>query len=206
MTEILKAILTGIEQVRDQRLLPALYAKASRAPYNASQQALAYIGASADALQRFVDASRILDLLPASQASYGSSADFEFSTLKRGVAGAGPDLQAALDDPQLRSKLSYSSIVLQSLRDLFQRHVAVGRTLARLQLARWRRHDRRPPRAARRGRGRRSPGLAPRSAAALATSEALPSRPPCATTALRCRNFERARRADPRGRAAGAWT
>ena len=81
MTEILKAILTGIEQVRDQRLLPALYAKASRAPYNASQQALAYIGASAEALQRFVDASGILDLLPASQASYGSSADFEFSNL-----------------------------------------------------------------------------------------------------------------------------
>ena len=63
--------------------------------------------------------------MPASQASYGSSADFEFSNLKRGVAGAGPDLQAALDDPQLRSKLSYASIVLQSLRDLFQRHVAV---------------------------------------------------------------------------------
>lgn len=125
MTEILKAVLTGIEQVRDQRLLPALHSKANRAPYNASHQALAYIGASADALQRFVDASGILKLLPASQASYGSSADFEFSNLKRSVAGAGSDLQAALDNPQLRSKLSYASIVLQSLRDLFQQHVAV---------------------------------------------------------------------------------
>jgi predicted lipoprotein len=125
MTEILKAILTGIEQVRDQRLLPALYSKASSAPYNASHQALAYMGASAEALQRFVDASGILDLLPASQASYGSSADFEFSNLQRGLAGAGTDLGAALGDPQLRSKLSYSAIVLKSLRDLFERHVAV---------------------------------------------------------------------------------
>jgi predicted lipoprotein len=130
MTEILKAILTGLEQVRDHRLIPALGkdpadSKASRAPYSASHQALAYIGASAEALARFVDTSGILGLLPASEASYGNSADFEFSNLKRGLAGAGPDLRAALADPQLRSKLSYAAIVLQSLRDLFQRHVAV---------------------------------------------------------------------------------
>ena len=70
MTEILKAILTGLEQVRDHRLLPALGktpedAKASRAPYNASGQALAYLAASADALQRFAEASGMLDMLPA---------------------------------------------------------------------------------------------------------------------------------------------
>lgn len=130
MTEILKAILTGLEQVRDQRLLAALggspeFSKASRAPYNPSGEALDYMVASADALQRFSDVSGILDLLPASQSSYGSSADFEFSNLKRGLEGAGPDLSKALADPQLRSKLSYAAIVLKSLRDLFERHVAV---------------------------------------------------------------------------------
>jgi len=130
MTEILKAILTGLEQVRDQRLLAALggspeYSKASRAPYNPSRQALGYMAASADALQRFSDVSGILDLLPASQSSYGSSADFEFDNLKHGLAAAGSDLGAALANPRLRSKLSYSAVVLKSLRDLFERHVAV---------------------------------------------------------------------------------
>jgi predicted lipoprotein len=130
MTEILKAILTGLEQVRDQRLVAALGkspddSKASRAPYNPSHEALGYIAASADALQRFSDTSGILGLLPSSQSSYGNSADFEFSNLKRGLAAAGTDLGAALADPQLRSKLSYSAIVLKSLRDVFERHVAV---------------------------------------------------------------------------------
>jgi len=135
ITEILKAILTGLEQLRDQRLAPALGAtpedsKASRAPYYASGEALAYLAASADSLQHFVDASGILELLPASQASYGNSADFEFGNLHRALAAAGPDLKAALADPQLRSKLSYAVIVLQSLRDLFQRHIAVWAGLA----------------------------------------------------------------------------
>jgi predicted lipoprotein len=130
MTEILKAILTGLEQVRDQRIVAALGkspddSKASRAPYNPSREALGYIAASADALQLFVDTSGILGLLPDSQSSYGKSADFEFSNLKRGLAAAGPELGSALADPQLRSKLSYAAIVLQSLRDLFERHVAV---------------------------------------------------------------------------------
>jgi predicted lipoprotein len=130
MTEILKAILTGLEQVRDHRLMPALGetpadAKASRAPYNASGEALVYIATSAEALQRFADLSGILALLPAAQSSYGNSVGFEFSNLKKAVAAAGPDLGAALADPRIRSKLSYAAIVLQSLRDLFQRHVAV---------------------------------------------------------------------------------
>ena len=130
MTEILKAILTGLEQMRDQRLVAALGktpddAKASRAPYNASGEALAYLEASASALRRFTGTSGILTLLPASQSSYGDSAGFEFSNLDRALEGAGPDLRAALVDPQLRAKLSYATIVLASLRDLFQKRVAV---------------------------------------------------------------------------------
>jgi hypothetical protein len=131
MTEILKAILTGLEQDRDQRLLPALgatpeEAKASRAPYNAAGQAIPYLAASADAIRRFVEASGILDLLPGAQKSYGSSALFEFSNLQNAFAAAGPDLEAALADPEMRSKLAYAAIVLQSLRDNFQRHISVG--------------------------------------------------------------------------------
>jgi predicted lipoprotein len=130
MTEVLKAILTGLEQLRDHRLVPALgetpeKGKASRAPYNTSGAALAYLAASADALQRFVGVSGMLDLLPPSQSTYAQSVEFEFSNLHAALAGAGSDLTAALDDPRLRSKLSYAAIVLRSLRDLFQKRIAV---------------------------------------------------------------------------------
>ena len=56
-TEILKAILTGLEEMRDQRLLPAVGttpddASARRAPYYRSGQTIAYLQAGSTALQR----------------------------------------------------------------------------------------------------------------------------------------------------------
>lgn len=129
MTEVVKAIVTGLEQDRDQRLLPALgpspeAAKASRAPYSASGQALPYLAASADAIEGFVRTSGLLDMLPAEQKSYADSALFEFSNLKGALEAAGPDLEAAIADPQKRSKLSYATIVLASLRDVVQRRIS----------------------------------------------------------------------------------
>jgi predicted lipoprotein len=131
MTEILKAILTGLEQMRDHRLTPALgetpeEGKANRAPYNASEESLPYLTAAAEAIERFVGTSGILELLPDSQRSYGDSALFEFSNLKKALTDAGPDLEAALADREKRSKLVYATIVLKSLRDIFQRHIAVA--------------------------------------------------------------------------------
>ena len=125
MTEVLKAILTGLEQLRVHRLVPALgdtpdQAKASRAPYNASGLALPYIAASVDALERFVNVSEILGLVPEQQKWIIGSVAFEFSNLKRALGEAGPDLEAALADPDKREKLAYAAIVLASLRDLFQ--------------------------------------------------------------------------------------
>jgi len=131
MTEIVKAIVTGLEQDREHRLLPALgqtpeEGKASRAPFNASGQALLYLIASAEALEQFVQSSGLLAMLPDSQKGYGDSALFEFSNLKNALHNSGWDLEAALADPQLRSRLSYAAIVLQSLRDIFQRHIFVA--------------------------------------------------------------------------------
>lgn len=130
MTEMLKALLTGLEQMRDQRLLAALgdtpaAAKANRAPYNAAGGALTYLAASEDALHRFVEASGILQLVPEDQSAYARSAEFEFSNLHRALTEAGDDLEAALADPQRRSKLSYAAIVLASLRNIFERQIAV---------------------------------------------------------------------------------
>jgi predicted lipoprotein len=65
-------------------------------------------------------------MLPEDQDGYAASALFEFSNLDHALDGAGGDIAAALADPQLRSKLAYAGIVLTSLRDLFQRHIAVA--------------------------------------------------------------------------------
>jgi predicted lipoprotein len=135
MTEILKAIVTALEQDRDQRLLPALgdrpeAVKASRAPYNASGQALPYLAASAEAIERFVSTTGMLAMLPADQKAYGASVLFEFSNLRSALDAAGPNLEAALADPDKRGKLTYAIVVLQSIRDLIQRHVAVAAGLS----------------------------------------------------------------------------
>ena len=135
MTEILKAILTAFEQMRDQRILPAVGptpedAKASRAPYALSGHTLAYLAAGSTALQRFVAASGILEILPEDQNGYAASALFEFSNLDNALDAAGPDIDAALADPELRSKLTYAVIVLASLRNVFQKHIAVAAGLS----------------------------------------------------------------------------
>jgi predicted lipoprotein len=129
MTEILRGILTGLEQDRDHRLLPALGkepqdAKASRAPYNRSGQALEYLLASAQSLQAFAEASGILGLLPRDERLIGDSIRFEFGNLVRALQDAGPDLESALRDTEGRGKLVYATIVLGSLRDLFQNRFA----------------------------------------------------------------------------------
>ena len=130
-TEILKAILTALEQMRDQRILPAVGAtpddaKASRAPYYLSGHTMDYLVAGSTELQRFVGASGLLEILPEDQDGYAASVLFEFSNLDNALHGAGTDIAAALADPQTRSKLTYAAIVLKSIRDLFQSHIAVA--------------------------------------------------------------------------------
>jgi len=134
-TEVLKAILTGLEQLRDQKIMPAVgdtpeNAKASRAPYSDSGHTTEYLKAGSESLQRFVAASGILEMLPEDQDGYAASALFEFSNLDNALDGAGDDIAAALSDPKLRGKLAYSGIVLASIRDLFQKHIAVAAGLS----------------------------------------------------------------------------
>jgi len=136
MTEILKAILTAIEQLREHRLMAALgetpeqgtASRASRAPYNASGLALFYLAASAEALARFIEASRVLGLVPEQEKWIIGSIEFELRNLQRAITAAGADLEAALANPEKREKLVYAAVVLASLRDLFQNRLgpAVG--------------------------------------------------------------------------------
>jgi predicted lipoprotein len=68
--------------------------------------------------------------MPGDQEGYASSVRFEFKNLDAALAAAGPDIEAALADREKRSKLAYATIVLKSLRDLFERHIAVGAGLS----------------------------------------------------------------------------
>jgi hypothetical protein len=128
MTEVLKTILTGLEQMRDHRLRTAMgetpeEARASRAPYARAGQALPYLRASAAAIEDFVDASSIVSLAPPEESWIVNSVAFEFSNLKGALDAAGPDLEAALADTEKYQKLAYAEIVLGSLDDLFQRQL-----------------------------------------------------------------------------------
>ena len=129
MTELLKAIVTGLEQMRDHRLVRALgdapgEARGNRAPYNRSGEALPYLRASAVALQAFIAESGIMALLPEEHDWVADSVAFEFSNLEKALADAGPDLDAALAEAETYQRLAYATIVLTSIRDLFQRQFA----------------------------------------------------------------------------------
>jgi predicted lipoprotein len=128
VTEILKALLLGLEQTRDHRLAAALGAtpgesNARRAPYAISDNALPYLRASARALEDFAKTADLASLLPADSAWMADAASFEFANLGRALAG-GDDLAAALADPAGRERLAYAAIVLKSLRDIFQLQLA----------------------------------------------------------------------------------
>ena len=128
VTEILKALLLGLEQTRDHRLAAALGAtpgegNARRAPYAVSNNALPYLRASAQALEDFAATADLASLLPADAAWMADAARFEFANLRRALEG-GDDLAAALADPQSRERLAYAAIVLKSPRDIFQLQLA----------------------------------------------------------------------------------
>jgi uncharacterized protein len=129
VTEILKALLLGLEQTRDHRLAAALgetpeTANARRAPYAISGNALPYLRASARALEDFAAKAELASLLPADAAWMADAARFEFANLARALDTGDDDLASALADPKTRERLAYAAIVLKSLRDIFQLQLA----------------------------------------------------------------------------------
>ncbi len=67
MIEILKAITTGLLQIRDQRMLPAIgtdfaSAKPNRAAFALSGDALAYLAASGAAIERLATTADLFAL------------------------------------------------------------------------------------------------------------------------------------------------
>lgn len=120
--EVLKASLTGLEQIRDLALRPAMgdapdKAKPNRFPYARSGATVAYLTAAIQAQRDLIDASGIAADLPEQDAWAQSSVDFELSQAERTVAAlAGNDVAAIATEPALRGKLDYVTIALASVR------------------------------------------------------------------------------------------
>lgn len=121
-TEILKALSTGYQQLREQRIVPALgktveEAKPRRAPYYRSGLTLDYLGSSVGGLQRFGGASGIAALLPKEQDWIAGSIDFECENLNRAFARLSE--KELFESAANRQGLAYAVIVLNSLQDLY---------------------------------------------------------------------------------------
>jgi len=120
--EVLKASLTGLEQIRDLALRPAMgdapdKAKPNRFPYARSGETVAYLVAAVTAQRDLIQVSGIAADLPEADAWAGRSVDFELRQAERTVAGlAGDDVAAIATVPALRGKLDYVTIALASVR------------------------------------------------------------------------------------------
>lgn len=130
LTDVLRAILLGLETLRDQRIQPARAptpdsAKASRAPYWRSGSTIAYWRASAEALARYAEAAGLTQLVANADTAHAlqSGSEFEFRNLSRALGEVSPPLERALVDSRPRAKLGYALLVLQSLRSIFQSQI-----------------------------------------------------------------------------------
>jgi hypothetical protein len=120
--EVLKASLTGLEQVRDLALRPALgdtpdKAKPNRFPYAKSGSTIDYLAAAVAAQDALIAKSGIAAGLPEADQWAERSVHFELGQAERIInALRGNDPAAIATEPALRGKLDYVTIALASVR------------------------------------------------------------------------------------------
>jgi predicted lipoprotein len=120
--EVLKASLTGLEQVRDLALRPALgdapdKAKPNRFPYAKSGDTIDYLAAAVAAQDALIAKSGIAAGLPEADQWAERSVHFELGQAERTIAGLnGTAIAAIATEPALRGKLDYVTIALASVR------------------------------------------------------------------------------------------
>ena len=123
LVEILKAIVTGLQQMRDQRLLPALgksieTAKPGRGAFVKSGESFAYLNASADAIDRLVERSDVFSLTPAQAATLLSATEAAMTDFRQSI-DVGKPWPEALADPASYARLQHAFEVLKTVEDIF---------------------------------------------------------------------------------------
>ncbi|SHF12405.1 hypothetical protein SAMN02745157_1699 [Kaistia soli DSM 19436] len=121
--EILKAITTGLLQIRDQRMLPALgenfaAAKPNRAAFVASGNALAYLAASGAAIEDIARTSDLFSLTPTEAPKLGAESSAGFAAYRAGLA-ASATWQQAFADAANYKHLRDAFDALKTLEDLY---------------------------------------------------------------------------------------
>jgi predicted lipoprotein len=120
--ELLKAVLTGFVQLRDQRLTPAL-GKESRArpeklPHWRSGGSEAYLGATLLALQQFLREFDLPKLAGGKWVSAGSAIDVEFKRAQDGLDAAGQPLKQTITTPAGRAGVAQVLAATNVVQDL----------------------------------------------------------------------------------------
>lgn len=133
-TEILKAVSTGLEMLRDQRLLPALgktaaEAKASRLPFVASGDTTAFLVAEIQGLSRLFAASGLGDGLSADYDWAGGSLVFELQNAATTLTKLQVPLATAIGTDDGRQALLAVRNALGAARERLVQEVAAGNGL-----------------------------------------------------------------------------
>ena len=136
--EVLKAITTGLLQIRDQRLLPAIgdnfaAAKPTRAAFVPSGNALAYLAASGDAIESLARTADLFGIVPTEAPRLGAESAAGFSAYRTGITANATWQEAFASEANYRN-LRTAFDALKTLEDLYGfRFPSRGRHLARLQ-------------------------------------------------------------------------
>jgi uncharacterized protein len=120
--ELLKAVLTGFVQLRDQRLGTALGkeggARPEKLPYWRSGGTDAYLGATLAALDQFVELLDLPGLAGEDMATARSSIDVQFKRAQEGLAMAGQPLPQTIATPTGRAGVQQVLAAVKIVQDL----------------------------------------------------------------------------------------
>ncbi len=121
--EVLKAITTGLLQIRDQRLLPAIgdsfaAAKPARAAFVPSGNALAYLAASGDAIEGLARTADLFGIVPTEAPLLGADSVAGFTAYRTGIT-ANASWQEAFASEANYQHLRAAFDALKTLEDLY---------------------------------------------------------------------------------------
>jgi predicted lipoprotein len=123
LVEVLKAIVTGLQQMRDQRLLPALgksidKAKPNRGAFVRSGESFAYLNASIDGIDELVERSDVFSLTPNDAATLLGATEAASTEFRKAI-NVGKPWSEAFADPAAYDSLKHAFDVLKTLEDIF---------------------------------------------------------------------------------------
>ncbi|MEO0498579.1 MAG: imelysin family protein [Pseudomonadota bacterium] len=116
-------VVDGLDWVKDAKLKPVIgdtaeKAKPKRASFWRSEQTTRAIAANLDGLRTYLLAADLLAMLPESERYYAQSVAFEFANANRALSQIEKAPLEAFTNEADRGKLTYTIIVVDSLRDI----------------------------------------------------------------------------------------